>query len=78
MPLLNVTTPVQSRGDDGVPVWIFMHGGGLVTGAGAQYDPSILVSAHKIIVVTINYRLGALGLLSHRALDGNESPVITA
>ena len=68
---LNVTTPVHSRGDDGLPVWIFMHGGGLVTGAGAQYDPSILVSAHKIIVVTINYRLGALGWLAHRALDGN-------
>jgi para-nitrobenzyl esterase len=68
---LNVTTPVRSRGDDGVPVWIFMHGGGLVTGAGAQFDPSILVGAHEIIVVTINYRLGALGLLSHRALDGN-------
>jgi para-nitrobenzyl esterase len=68
---LNVTTPVHSGGDDGLPVWIFMHGGGLVTGAGAQYDPSILVSAHKIIVVTINYRLGALGWLSHPALDGN-------
>ena len=33
---LNVTTPVHSRGDDGLPVWIFMHGGGLVTGAGAR------------------------------------------
>ncbi len=68
---LNVTTPIHSGGDDGLPVWIFMHGGGLVTGAGAQYDPSIMVSTHKIIVVTINYRLGALGWLSHRALDGN-------
>ena len=68
---LNVMTPVHSGDDDGLPVWIFMHGGGFVTGAGAQYDPSILVSAHKIIVVTINYRLGALGWLSHRSLDGN-------
>jgi para-nitrobenzyl esterase len=68
---LNVTTPVHSGDDDGLPVWIFMHGGGLVTGAGAQYDPSILVSTHKIIVVTINYRLGALGWLAHPALDDN-------
>lgn len=68
---LNVVTPVHPGDDDGLPVWIFMHGGGLVTGAGAQFDASPLVSAHKIIVVTINYRLGALGLLSHQALDGN-------
>ncbi|MDN5003798.1 carboxylesterase/lipase family protein [Bradyrhizobium sp. GCM10027634] len=68
---LNITTPVHSEGEDGLPVWIFLHGGGLVTGAGAQYDPSLMVSTHKIIVVTINYRLGALGWLAHPALDGN-------
>jgi para-nitrobenzyl esterase len=68
---LNVTTPVHSDGDDGLPVWIFIHGGALVTGAGAGYDPSVLVSTHKIIVVTINYRLGALGWLANPALDNN-------
>ena len=68
---LNVTTPVHSDGDDGLPVWIFIHGGALVTGTGAAFDPSILVSTHKIIVVTINYRLGALGWLANPALDGN-------
>jgi para-nitrobenzyl esterase len=68
---LNVTTPVHSEGDDGLPVWIFIHGGALVTGVGAAFDPSVLVSTQKIIVVTINYRLGALGWLAHPALDGN-------
>ena len=68
---LNVTTPVQSDGDGGLPVWIFIHGGALVNGEGAAFDPSVLVSAHRIIVVTINYRLGALGWLAHPALDGN-------
>jgi para-nitrobenzyl esterase len=67
---LNVTTPVHSDGDDGLPVWIFIHGGALVNGAGAGFDPSVLVSTHKIIVVTINYRLGALGWLANPALDG--------
>ena len=68
---LNVTTPAQSNGEDvGLPVWIFIHGGALVTGAGAAFDPSVLVSTHNIIVVTINYRLGALGWLAHPALDG--------
>jgi para-nitrobenzyl esterase len=69
---LNVTTPVHSKGDDdGLPVWIFIHGGALVTGEGAAYDPSVLVSTQNIIVVTINYRLGALGWLAHPSLDGN-------
>jgi para-nitrobenzyl esterase len=68
---LNVTTPVHSEGDDGLPVWIFIHGGALVNGTGAAFDPSVLVSTHNIIVVTINYRLGALGWLANPALDGN-------
>jgi para-nitrobenzyl esterase len=68
---LNVTTPVDLDGDGGLPVWIFIHGGALVTGEGAAFDPSVLVSSHKIMVVTINYRLGALGWLANPALDGN-------
>jgi para-nitrobenzyl esterase len=70
---LNVTTPVHSKGDDddGLPVWIFIHGGALVTGEGAAFDPSVLVSTQNIIVVTINYRLGALGWLAHASLDGS-------
>jgi para-nitrobenzyl esterase len=68
---LNVTTPVHSDDDNGLPVWIFIHGGALVTGTGAAFDPSVLVSTHKIIAVTINYRLGALGWLANPALDGD-------
>jgi len=69
---LNVTTPVHSQGENaGLPVWIFIHGGALVTGEGAAFDPSVLVSTQNIIVVTINYRLGALGWLAHPALDGS-------
>jgi para-nitrobenzyl esterase len=73
---LNVITPVDvitpdSEGHDELPVWIFIHGGNLVEGTGASYDPSDLVSTHKIIVVTIDYRLGALGWLADPALDGN-------
>jgi len=66
---LNVTTPAHSDGDGGLPVWIFIHGGALVNGAGAGFDPSVLASTHKIIVVTINYRLGALGWLADPTLD---------
>ena len=50
-------------------VWI--HGGALVTGESNDYDPTQLV-ADGVTVVTINYRLGALGFLAHPALaDAN-------
>ena len=49
------------------PVLVWIHGGGFVTGAGSQYDGSKL-AADGTVVVTINYRLGALGFLAHPAL----------
>ena len=50
-------------------VWI--HGGALVSGESNDYDPTALVE-DGVTVVTINYRLGALGFLAHPALaDAN-------
>ena len=46
-------------------VWI--HGGAFITGESDDYNPAGLVR-HGVIVVTINYRLGALGFLAHPAL----------
>jgi para-nitrobenzyl esterase len=51
-------------------VWI--HGGALTVGESDDYLPTKLVQ-HGVIVVTINYRLGALGFLAHPALT-SESP----
>jgi para-nitrobenzyl esterase len=45
--------------------WI--HGGGLTVGESDDYDPTRLVQ-RGVVVVTINYRLGALGFLAHRSL----------
>ncbi len=50
-----------------LPVLVFLHGGGFVNGAGSLYDPAKLV-ARGNIVVTVNYRLGALGFLAHPQL----------
>src|ERR1700733_5873680 len=64
---LNVFTP-RAGGNHPVMVWI--HGGALVTGESDDYAPAGLV-ADGVTVVTINYRLGALGFLAHPALaDG--------
>jgi len=46
-------------------VWI--HGGAFIAGESDDYNPAGLVR-HGVIVVTINYRLGALGFLADAAL----------
>ena len=63
---LNVFAPAGHRLSP-LPVMVWIHGGGFVGGESDDYDPSGLV-ADGVIVVTINYRLGALGFLAHPAL----------
>jgi len=63
---LNVWTPDSVARH---PVLVWLHGGAFTSGSGsvAIYDGQYL--AHQgIVVVTINYRLGALGFLSAAAL----------
>jgi hypothetical protein len=43
---------------------IWIHGGGFQIGQGMLYDGSFLSSVGDVIVVTINYRLEALGFFS--------------
>jgi carboxylesterase type B len=59
---LNVWTP-DLAGSRAVLVWI--HGGGYSVGSGgwSRHDGAQLSRAGDIVVVTINYRLGALGYL---------------
>ena len=65
---LNVYTPAPGdrRGRDR-PVIVWIHGGGLALDGARNYDPTQL-AAEGTVVVTINYRLGALGALAHPAL----------
>lgn len=63
---LNVHVP-REAGQDPLPVMVFLHGGGFTGGGGATYDPR-RVSGQGVVVVTVNYRLGALGFLAHPAL----------
>jgi para-nitrobenzyl esterase len=78
---LNVYTPRGAVGRDwfdwrGKPVMVWIHGGALVTGESDDYDPAALV-ARGVIVVTINYRLGALGFLVQSALAGGGPDPVT-
>jgi para-nitrobenzyl esterase len=60
---LNVYVPANEGAHAKRPVFVWIHGGALITGTGAIYDPSAMVAENDIVVVTINYRLGALGWL---------------
>jgi para-nitrobenzyl esterase len=61
-----VYTPTLRGADRPVLVWI--HGGGFTEDGARNYDGSKL-AADGVVVVTINYRLGALGFLAHPALE---------
>jgi para-nitrobenzyl esterase len=70
---LNVYAPNVQTGQDrhnGLPVMVWIHGGGLTSGVSSDFDPTPLMQAGGVIVVTINYRLGILGFFAHPAIDG--------
>jgi len=70
---LNIWTP--DRVDAALPVMVFIHGGGFTLGSGSDstYEGSVLAKTQGVIVVTMNYRLGALGLLRHPAFAAEDA-----
>ena len=69
---LNIYTPKAASKDASsrsLPVMVWLHGGGLRSGSGGSYNPMNMVIQGKVIVVTINYRLGILGFLAHPAFN---------
>jgi para-nitrobenzyl esterase len=67
---LNIATPAPKPVRP-LPVMVWIHGGGNRAGSGA--DATLADLGKQIVLVTIQYRLGALGFLSHPALTA-ESP----
>ena len=66
---LNIWTPAKSSGDR-LPVMVWIHGGGFNNGSVTA--PSVdgtKLAGRGVVVVSINYRLGALGFLAHPALS---------
>lgn len=66
---LNIWAPEGARD---APVFVWIHGGALTTGAGseAMYDGARMAASQGLVVVSINYRLGVLGYLAHPELSG--------
>src|SRR5690242_3481977 len=71
---LNVWTPAADGRRRPVLVWI--HGGAFLLGSGSQmlYDGAALARRGDVVVVTINYRLGAFGFLRLRERFGQRLP----
>jgi para-nitrobenzyl esterase len=65
---LNVWTPTQKIKKT-YPVYVFIHGGAFATGSGSEivYDGAHMAK-NDVVVVTINYRLGAFGFLATKGL----------
>ncbi|MFD5283962.1 carboxylesterase/lipase family protein [Streptomyces rubrogriseus] len=65
---LNVTTP-RTPAAEPRAVMVYLHGGDHTDGSGAMHGAQQLAARGDVIVVTVNYRLSALGYLAHPALE---------
>ena len=52
------------------PVILFIHGDSYEWGSGNVYDGSVLAAVGRVVVVTLNYRLGILGKFYLETMDG--------
>jgi len=67
---LNVWAPAKISK---APVLVWIHGGSHRTGAGWVYDGSSF-ARDGVVLVSVNYRLGALGYLAHPGLTKAAAP----
>ncbi|KAL6809526.1 Carboxylesterase family domain-containing protein [Trichoderma camerunense] len=70
--LLNVLKPVSPKSKS-LPVLVYIHGGGYITGNSISSDGSDFTkyAQGNVIWVSIQYRLGAYGFLNPKEFDGH-------
>ncbi|KAM9607564.1 liver carboxylesterase 1-like isoform 2-T2 [Trichechus inunguis] len=61
---LNIYTPADLTRKSRLPVMVWIHGGGLLSGGASTYDGLVLSAHEDVVVVTIQYRLGIWGFFS--------------
>lgn len=76
---MNVWAPSGAQPGDGKPVMVWVHGGAYVLGSASQplYHGRALAAGGDVIVVTVNYRLGALGFLELSTIGGDSERFAT-
>jgi len=69
---LSLTVWAPGSPGEARPVLVWIHGGAFMIGSSSllTYDGARLASEHGVVVVSINYRLGALGFLDLRQRGG--------
>jgi para-nitrobenzyl esterase len=62
---LNIWASSEIAAGDRRPVMVWVHGGAYILGSANQplYDGRVLAAGGDVVVVTVNYRLGAFGFL---------------
>ncbi len=67
---LNVWAPTNAKK---LPVMVWIHGGAFISGSGGdKWYFGNQLAARGVVVVSMNYRLGALGFFAHPALDTDD------
>ncbi|MCW2640371.1 MAG: carboxylesterase, partial [Dactylosporangium sp.] len=60
---VNVQRPAGLKRGDRRPVYVFIHGGGLIDGGSNQADMAAMVQTTGVVGVTLNYRVGLFGFM---------------
>lgn len=68
---INVSVPADMKPGEKLPVMFWIHGGAFVGGASNLYRLDKLAREGRVIVVSANYRLGALGFMPNPAFASN-------
>ena len=66
---INVTVPAGAKSTDNLPVFVWIHGGAFIGGSSNLYRLDKLAAEGKMVVVSMNYRLGALGFMPNAAFE---------
>ncbi len=71
---LNIWRPKGK--ENGLPVYVFIHGGGnsIGTGSSPDYSGDVIANRARMVYVTVNYRLGVFGWFRHPAVTGYGTP----
>jgi para-nitrobenzyl esterase len=70
---LNIWTPASASASSRLPVMVWIHGGGFRSGSGSNSVTQGEAFARRdVVLVTLNYRLGALGFFAHPVLEDDQ------
>lgn len=72
---LDVYAPTDATEHSSLPVMVFIQGGGFHSNSNGNFNGSLLIenSGMKMIVVTLNYRVGLLGSLASKEVSASGS-----